>query len=136
MRLQRVANDYDESKDTHDLHEIDAAAQGREHAEGRTLRTDFTGFKERAVDGVDDGVAYQADDCPDSSAYNEVAGIVDAEIDARVAVDQCPEDNEQSEATLSEHDGGKSGEAERVGGMTGGKTVRAAAVAVDNVGEF
>ena len=82
----------------------------------------------KAVDGIADHSAPEESD-------GDVAREVDAEVEARPAVDKRPGDEQDGEEPLPHEQGEEEGDGEGVAGVCGEESVVAAAVAVDGVDE-
>lgn len=81
-------------------------------------------------------MAQVAREAAHEQAKEDVARIVDTQIDAGIGAETGPNEQQQGEAAMTDEQGKKDTEAKSVGGMTGDETVTAASITIDNVDQI
>ena len=104
-------------------------AQGGGGGAWRSLQPTAACPKEQPMAQIARKAAYEA-------AKEDVARIVDAQVDAGISAERSPNEQQQGETAMADEQGKEEAEAKGVGGMAGDEAVAPATVAVDNVDQM
>lgn len=88
-----------------------------------------TGVAETSTsDALSQPIDDERNKCTDNGSDEQVANIVHAEIDARIGIDRRPKEDKHYKHSPTDYERQNRGKSERIGSVTRGKTVYAAAV--------
>ena len=95
--------------------------------------TELDGLAATFIDEPVEQITDEPADETEKGSAKDVTRIVDSEVDARIAVHRCPQEEGESEQTTAHGEGTKEKDCKSVGRMTGNKTVGTTRVAANGV---